>query len=239
VFWYNADVINPDGSKTCPRCTLSLPTDRFYRIARKGGRDGFGGYCKLCTKAKAVDWQKANPDKMKAKWAADSAKLSERARLGQLTLAEVEHHNARGARWRKKHPEKARAIHKECVRKRREKDPFTFRAKRAIHNNKRRAKDKNVPSDFTIGDWQAVLAVFNLSCAFCKSTTRFLDLEHLFPLHLGGYNVVGNIVPACRPCNGHKSCLPPEKFAAEMGVDLAEIQRLCRVRESELPPTAT
>lgn len=51
--------------KRCPRCGETKPVaGNFYKEAK--AKDGFGGYCIPCVKARAIAWQKANPDKKKS-----------------------------------------------------------------------------------------------------------------------------------------------------------------------------
>lgn len=64
--------------KTCSRCRLSKPHRDFYF---NRDRAQPGAYCKPCVKEKVVGWQKANPEKKKARDAKTVA--SRRARLAQ------------------------------------------------------------------------------------------------------------------------------------------------------------
>lgn len=228
-------MLNPDGTKTCPRCLSKLPTSQFYRINRKSKFDGFSGYCKSCTKAKAVLWQNHNPEKMHEKHAQDSARVAEKRRLGLLTPEQKESQKAATKKWRKANPERVLETQRECARKSKERNPHLHRAKRTIASNRQRAAHRGVPSDFTVHDWLTLLSLFDNKCAFCNSHPKFLDLEHLTPLHRGGFNVVGNVVPACRICNSCKSYLDPAEFAHQMGVDLCSIRAKARFRDSVFP----
>jgi len=76
-------MLNPDGTKRCPRCEQNLQTSQFYKINRATG-DGWAGFCKSCTKRSATDWQKKHPEKMLAKWQADSARFVQQNQLGLI-----------------------------------------------------------------------------------------------------------------------------------------------------------
>lgn len=69
-----------------------------------------------------------------------------------------------------------------------------------------------------------MLTLFNHTCAFCGVTNAMLDLEHLDALRLGGRNVPGNVVPACRPCNAQKAYRTLEEFCALRGLDASSIR---------------
>lgn len=50
--------------KTCYGCKESLPYSDYYK--RSASKDGVGGYCKPCTRAKAAEWEAANPERTRA-----------------------------------------------------------------------------------------------------------------------------------------------------------------------------
>lgn len=54
---------------------------------------------------------------------------------------------------------------------------------------------------FTERDWVRLLARFRGCCAYCGAERDDLQREHVIPLARGGTHSVGNIVPACPPCN--------------------------------------
>lgn len=49
--------------KTCSLCGESKPIERFAKA--KQCKDGVRGFCKDCATKKSVEWQKANPDKVR------------------------------------------------------------------------------------------------------------------------------------------------------------------------------
>jgi 5-methylcytosine-specific restriction endonuclease McrA len=54
-------------------------------------------------------------------------------------------------------------------------------------------------------------AQFNDSCAYCGATGD-LHIEHFIPVSKGGPHVIGNIIPACQPCNYSKRNYDPEEW---------------------------
>lgn len=54
---------------------------------------------------------------------------------------------------------------------------------------------------FTERDWQRMKARYRNACSYCGATGTKLQRDHVIPLAKGGSHGVGNIVPACPPCN--------------------------------------
>ena len=222
-----------DGCKECPKCSNTLKVEEFYKVNRTTG-DGYSGYCRKCTAAKAVEWQKGNPE-------ADKAIRDRREeKLRQLRPLATEEERAERQKKASEYYwgsslEKNRKRAAAWKAKRRKEDPETVRAECAIQCGKRRCRLKGYPSDLTVEDWRLVLAAFNRSCAICGAKSKYFDMDHVIPIHLGGYNVVGNVVPLCRPCNGEKSRRDPKEFAAYAGWDIEGALRKAKVRESTYP----
>lgn len=63
---------------------------------------------------------------------------------------------------------------------------------------------KNAPGSHTEAEWQAKLASYAFTCAYCGTDRRSLIKEHVLPLSAGGTNDIWNLVPACQPCNARK-----------------------------------
>ena len=203
--------INPDGTKTCSKCSTSKPVSEFYPYRRRTG-DGFSSRCIACAKQAAIDWQKANPAKKAASDKLQRLKKQARAAV-DIEFREKRAESVR--RWTKAHPEYIRR-HQQAYKDR---DPERRRQQGQCNNNRKRALKLGRLSEFHWADWKAVLAAFNHSCAFCGVTGALLDLEHIDPLSQGGHNVFGNIVPACRPCNAQKHARSLSEFCALRSLD--------------------
>lgn len=72
----------------------------------------------------------------------------------------------------------------------------------------RRARERETagPHRFTLADWHAVLRHYRHRCAYCGAAGP-LEKEHIIPISRGGRDTVGNVVPACFPCNRGKGRL--------------------------------
>lgn len=53
---------------------------------------------------------------------------------------------------------------------------------------------------------------FNGRCAYCGYREKDLEIDHLVPLHLGGKDVISNMMPACHLCNRYKADKTIEEF---------------------------
>lgn len=224
-------MLNPDGTKTCALCRNALPTEQFYKVKRPTG-DGFHAYCKPCVKIKAVLWQKANPDRMLVRWRKESKERAQARIEGRVTPAQKRSQYEAQKRWNDSNRDRKALLTKQSKLRQKEANLSLYRAKTAIHNNKTRCRRLHQGSDFTIEDWGRVMCAFENKCAFCGCSPQFLDLDHLTPIKLGGPNCVGNIIPICRPCNGHKTSTDPYAFAKLMGKDFWKLRERATVRHS-------
>ena len=62
---------------------------------------------------------------------------------------------------------------------------------------------KRVQHDLTDVQWAALKAAWG-GCAYCGATDRPLQRDCLLPISRGGRYTLGNIAPACGPCNASK-----------------------------------
>ena len=71
-----------------------------------------------------------------------------------------------------------------------------------VRNILSRLGDEN----FSVAQWEAVIADFGSSCAYCGATGE-LVMDHVVPINKGalGEHRIGNLVPACNSCNAKKA----------------------------------
>jgi hypothetical protein len=60
-----------------------------------------------------------------------------------------------------------------------------------------------VAHDLTDAQWTALQDAWG-GCAYCGTTSRPLQRDCVLPISRGGRYTLGNVVPACRPCNASK-----------------------------------
>lgn len=67
----------------------------------------------------------------------------------------------------------------------------------------------------------------NGHCAYCgiKIAFRGMQADHIYPLHLGGADIMENLVPACRSCNHYKATMTIEKFRQHLQGIPARLRR--------------
>lgn len=219
----------PPVEKRCPYCSETKPAGSFYSA---GSKDGLAGYCKFCTKIKAIEWQKKNPEKKKAADHKENQKPERKAKV-----------RARFDQWRKDHPEKAvqcakagalryKQRHPERLKQtmRRYLDTAKGKATRVIVSNRRRAQKMGAAHPLTREQWYEILARYSERCAYCGIRpepgrgNQSINQEHLTPLSRGGEHSAENIVPSCFPCNMRKRNVGNatlSEFAAALGFDPA------------------
>jgi 5-methylcytosine-specific restriction endonuclease McrA len=69
---------------------------------------------------------------------------------------------------------------------------------------RRKGQLKAESLQFTERDWSRMVSRYRHCCAYCGKHSQELHREHIIPLARGGRHSVGNIVPACPPCNFRK-----------------------------------
>lgn len=203
--------------KRCASCAETKPIDAFgIDRVRKDGRNP---YCRACRSSA----YKANPDgqiaRSRAWYAANRGHAAVRqaeydrrnaaakrardkayrqanldkikARLAQtrdrrvVVMAEYRQRNRDRRRrqrreWGKRHPEKS-----------------------GQYRHERAARLAAAPGTHSEADWQRILNRHGGQCAYCHAAPATVR-EHVVPLSRGGSNYIGNILPACLPCNSSK-----------------------------------
>lgn len=54
-------------------------------------------------------------------------------------------------------------------------------------------------------DWQRLIDRHQGRCAYCGCLPELLTMDHVVPLSRGGRHSIGNVLPACWPCNHRKN----------------------------------
>jgi 5-methylcytosine-specific restriction endonuclease McrA len=193
----------PESTKRCTACGEERPLSAFSRS--KTGRLGLCAECKMCASKRVARWAAANPEKVRRKHRRNPA----RAR-------------ARMARWRKNNRDRALAASRRAYEQQREwraRNPERSREhgrRYALANPdmgracvlRRRSRVAGVGgAGMTATQWREMRASYCGVCAYCGRRSR-LTADHVVPISQGGPHDVGNIAPACRPCNSSKNDTP-------------------------------
>lgn len=193
-------------TRTCPRCCVTKPATREFFYFPKGKIDS---WCSACRRDYVNAYNRANPERHRARtraWVAanperkrkaDKAYAAARPEVGRASKARYRERNRdetrrRSSEWYKANPEKARL---KCRR--------------------RYARKKNAEGSHTVADVLAQLEGQQHRCWWCRAKIhgKRYHVDHRIALANGGSDGPENIVIACPECNVRKSALMPWEFA--------------------------
>jgi 5-methylcytosine-specific restriction endonuclease McrA len=75
------------------------------------------------------------------------------------------------------------------------------RAKGYRDRRDRLARLAGAPGRCSPRDWQRLVNRYDGCCAYCGDRPPVLTCDHVIPLSRGGSDFIGNMLPACMPCN--------------------------------------
>ena len=203
-------------TKVCATCKKRKPIARFIERSDRPGQ--YHSYCRGC-------WC----DRTKHRY--DTDKKYRRSQIKRATSAVREHrknpvylaqdrirsrmykrrqlsdpveyakHLARGRRWTKDNPDKAKQF------------KHAQPAYRSARSHNRRARELHAAGSFTAADVSKILSAQNHRCFYCGTDiTEHPSVDHYIPLARGGSNWPSNLVGACTDCNTRKGMMLPEDF---------------------------
>ena len=143
---------------------------------------------------------------------------SQRKRRSDPAKAAIDREASR--QWKLRNPERA-AVHNSTPEKvvfnlkwrERNRDKVLESARRyqakhpevsVVSQQRRRARKLATEASLTASQWRQILMDFNHRCAYCLRGDVPLQQEHMQPLSKLGEHAVGNVIPACAPCNYKK-----------------------------------
>ena len=79
---------------------------------------------------------------------------------------------------------------------------------------------------------QKVYKKYNCKCAYCGNALEYkkMQVDHIYPKHLGGKDVFNNYNPSCRECNFYKSTFTIEGFRNQIATILDRVKKPFIVR---------
>lgn len=166
-----------------------LGQPKSQRTVPHGTLSGYtyhGCRCALCRAKKsetARAYHAANPGRGRARAKAWRTENPDRYReqMREWARAHPDYVAARGASWRARNRDAAR-------------------------ENSRRRRVRRYSGDVrlvTTSDWHRLLRRHDHRCAYCGER-RPLTQDHIIPIARGGRHAIGNLLPACMPCNSSK-----------------------------------
>lgn len=72
-----------------------------------------------------------------------------------------------------------------------------------VSNHRVARRNREAAGALSESDWARALRAAQGRCAYCGCQTA-LTMDHVVPLSRGGTHTIGNVVPACGPCNYRK-----------------------------------
>lgn len=205
--------------KTCHRCRQLLPIDSFYKS--KKAKSGLASSCKRCQ----YEMQKASmakkPEHYKAKrkeWQVDNREhLNELAR--KYYWENPEAFRIRSKVWASQHKDEIAVknyLYKSANAEYLNQLTKQWRAanpEKVIEQNNRRRQRMSNNGMFFIRP-KEIRRLLSQPCFYCGAPSEHLD--HVVPIKRGGVHSIGNLLPACAPCNQSKS----DKLLTEWRRDL-------------------
>lgn len=182
--------------KACLDCKQLKPLDEYNSQSKRP--DGKMGYCKPCFRIRNYASRKKNPEaknRAVAKWRAKNPEkvAQDKKAWRQANRVKV---NSQKREWNKNNKDKVHEMNQRSYAK----NPALF----VMNAQKRYAKLKGVEQRLvTRFDYQKM---YQRPCIYCGKFDR-TEIDHIQPIEKNGRHAIGNLAPACLPCNRSKSDL--------------------------------
>lgn len=198
-------------TKVCSACAVAKSPDDFNKDKSK--RDGLCSTCRECNKARAAQWYLDNKETAleQRKERFQNKRDIELAQMRAWRKANPVRKKQIDADWYAANTDRAHAYGLAWQRANKEKVAQINARHRilypegVIERSQRRRARKNAATihPVRLSDIRRLRARFAGLCAYCRESPGS-TLDHVVPLDRGGSHSIGNLLPACRPCNSSK-----------------------------------
>lgn len=173
-------------SKRCSRCELVQPVENFNRR----GQRAWQNLCRPCQAQATAERLAAEPARKAAYYQANKQRWKSHA---ELTERQREIKRERSRRWRAENPERF----KQQLDDWRARNPERFNALSRQRTARKRGNGvyKILKRDLR--------RLYLKPCIYCGKREN-ITLDHVVPIARGGVHGIGNLAPACKPCNSSK-----------------------------------
>lgn len=175
-------------SKHCRKCDTTKPVTEFYARRKTGG---YQPKCKACETAYRI----ANRERILARnkdfYQKNKHKWQEYHKHRYANKSDEM--KQRVADWRKANPERTKQTYDAW--RAANLDRFNENARRRTARKRGNGVYKTAKNE--------IRRLYQQPCLYCGSREN-ITLDHVIPLARGGTHSIGNLVPACRPCNVSK-----------------------------------
>jgi 5-methylcytosine-specific restriction endonuclease McrA len=177
-------------SRVCTKCGQLKNLTEFHKATSE--RLGVIAQCKVCRKNYAALYHSKNRDR-------NNARNKAWAKSNKSTINRI------ASDWRKSNPNKVKEIQKTYRLK--NSNLIAQRRKNRLEYsrnawNKRKAQKAN-NGVFAISK-KELSRLYSQPCFYCGKIGK-IEMDHVIPIKLGGRHSIGNLVPACLPCNRSKA----------------------------------
>lgn len=183
-------------SKLCKPCNAVKPKEEFY--ADKSKSDGMSHACKQCTKERTKKNYRVDIDRSRERSRNYAERTSERYKKNKRAYYERNREEAiaRARKWVEDNPDQRRETWNAWYASNPTSRHAAHRQRRA---RLRGADTREVPHR----DWQRLVNRYGGLCAYCRKQAA-AHQDHIIPISKGGRHSIGNLIPACGPCNRSK-----------------------------------
>lgn len=188
--------------KECRDCFVWKPLEDYSK--NKSTSDGKRNICKECDKERVRKYRRKNEEKYKDynKKYHEENKTERHAANKSYRENNSEYEKERMKKWRKENTNHTQEYHRKYAISNRGKIRETVnkwnsknRDITILYQQKRRARKKQLPNDFTIEQQKKVLEHFNNGCALTEDTQN-IHFDHAIPISIGhGGSTYGNMIP--------------------------------------------
>lgn len=207
-----------DGFIKCSKCKMIKPATKEYFHKGKDNKYNLKSSCKTCRAIAKKEYTEKNRDKINQKNREYHKIHRERERQYSRNYYRDHKDIIKLKRpvwwnnWYSKNKEELLEKRKEWYKNNRELEIAKVRQyqkteKGRINVNiqvqKRKARLKGLPYEYSREDWIRTISYFDNRCCYCGEEKK-LTKDHFIPLSKGGEFTVNNVIPACLSCNTSK-----------------------------------
>lgn len=182
--------------KSCSCCLEAKPLEAFYRRAS----GSYYAICKECRRAQMRDYGNQNSERRRQRCSDHYRANRDQAIADQKQRGAGGKSAQRAAEWRRNNPERVKEL--------------------AAAGRLKRMERVQEAGVFTVlpRDWVRLVQRYGGLCAYCR-LRPWEHRDHVVPIARGGRHCIGNLLPACAPCNQEKAARlliewTPEEAAA-------------------------
>lgn len=172
--------------KQCSKCKVTQPIEQFSK--RSGASDGLKSQCKACDRAHRQ---------------ANAVAIAEKGR--EYRLANKDHKLAADCAYREKNREARRDSHRAYleanrVKRRAYNHHYRMTQQDRLRGLAQRRRTQQLEQGSFLVTQRELRRLYSSPCLYCGATKN-IQADHVIPISRGGRHSIGNLVPACQPCN--------------------------------------